>query len=121
MLFRSIAAFEQAGCDILIVPKYQHHVDLQVLMTLLGERNIDSLLLEGGQTLNWSALESRIVHRIQTYIAPKLFGGETAKSPIGGRGIREPSDAYQISPPKITVLGDDILLESEVLDVHRHY
>lgn len=116
-----ITAFEQAGCDILIVPKYQHHVDLQVLMTLLGERNIDSLLLEGGQTLNWSALESRIVHRIQTYIAPKLFGGETAKSPIGGRGIREPSDAYQISPPKITVLGDDILLESEVLDVHRHY
>lgn len=95
--------------------------DLQVLMTLLGERNIDSLLLEGGQTLNWSALESRIVHRIQTYIAPKLFGGETAKSPTGGRGIREPSDAYQISPPKITVLGDDILLESEVLDVHRHY
>ncbi|XOQ36463.1 MAG: Riboflavin biosynthesis protein RibD [Lactococcus sp.] len=116
-----IAAFEQAGCELLIVPKHQQHLDLQALMTLLGERNIDSILLEGGQTLNGSALEAGIVQRIQTYIAPKVFGGDTAKSPIGGRGIRQPSDAYQLSPPKITSLGDDILLESEVLHVHRYH
>lgn len=43
-------------------------------MELLGAAKIDSILLEGGGTLNWSALESGIVQKVQTYIAPKLLG-----------------------------------------------
>ncbi len=53
----------------------------------LGAAKIDSILLEGGGTLNWSALESGIVQKVQTYIAPKLFGGESAKTPIEGKGF----------------------------------
>ena len=45
-------------------------------MELLGAEKIDSILLEGGGSLNWSALESGIVQKVQTYIAPKLFGGK---------------------------------------------
>ncbi len=81
----------------------------------LAADGIDSILLEGGGALNWSALEAGIVNKVQTYIAPKIFGGETAKTPVAGVGVALPSQAYQLGNPKFTAMGDDILIESEVL------
>lgn len=107
--------YESLGCEIVVVPKKDGHVDLRTLMYELGKRDIDSILLEGGGSLNWSALNSGIVKKVQTYISPKLFGGIQAKSPIEGKGVENPSDACQLSVPTIIPLGDDYLLESEVL------
>lgn len=110
-----IKPYEDAGCQVLTVSQKEERVDLKELMILLGKMNVDSILLEGGSTLNWSALTSKIVNKVQVYAAPKLFGGINAKSPIGGIGMESPDKAFSLSPPRITVLGDDILLESEVL------
>ena len=62
-------------------------------MEQLGREKIDSILLEGGGTLNWAALEAGVVQKIQAYIAPKLFGGITAKTPVEGRGVEEPDQS----------------------------
>ena len=75
------------GCKVLDVPEKNGHIDLNRLMELLGAAKIDSILLEGGGSLNWSALESGIVQKVQTYIAPKLFGGEECKDAGGRKGI----------------------------------
>ena len=56
-------------------------MNLKELMKLLGEKGIDSILLEGGSSLNYSALQAGIVSKVETYIAPKIFGGELAKTP----------------------------------------
>ena len=81
--------------------------------------NIDSILLEGGGTLNWSALESGIVNKVQAYIAPKLFGGMEAKTPVEGAGFASPPEGIHLKTQSISHLGDDILIESEVIkDVH---
>lgn len=79
-------AYLAAGCQILQVNEKNGHVDLQELMQKLGEQEIDSILIEGGGTLHWTALEEGIVQKVQAYIAPKLFGGRTAKTPIEGAG-----------------------------------
>lgn len=114
-------AYIKAGCEILTVPGKDGHVDLPKLMKLLGERNIDSILLEGGGTLNWSALESGIVNKVQAYIAPKLFGGQNAKTPVEGRGFPEIKNSPVLKNSVITRLGEDILIESEVDNsVHRN-
>lgn len=107
--------YEDAGCEVLIVGQKAGHVDLKGLMSALGGKGIDSILLEGGAALNWSALESGVVHKLQVYLAPKLFGGLSAKSPIGGVGVEVPAGAYRLSRPTVTVIEDDIMLESEVL------
>lgn len=107
--------YREAGCEVLMLPAKDGHIDLRALMVELGEKSIDSVLLEGGGTLNWSALQSGIVNKIQAYIAPKLFGGAEAKSPVEGLGVRSPECAFQLTPPQVTRLGDDILLESEVI------
>lgn len=105
----------QAGCEILLTPIKNDRIDLKVLMKRLGEMDIDSVFLEGGPQLNSAALESGIVNKVQAYIAPKLFGGQEAKTPIGGAGVDSPQAAWRLSRPVLTRFGEDILLESEVI------
>ncbi|WP_053983456.1 bifunctional diaminohydroxyphosphoribosylaminopyrimidine deaminase/5-amino-6-(5-phosphoribosylamino)uracil reductase RibD [Niameybacter massiliensis] len=106
--------YEIAGCEILLIPKKDNHIDLQILMQQLGILKIDSLILEGGGTLNASAMQSGIVNKVQAYIAPKLFGGDEARTPIGGSGIDEPTYCFKMKNQKLTWFGEDLLLESEV-------
>ena len=106
--------FLAAGCRIIPVPERNGHIDLETLMVRLGKERIDSILLEGGGKLNYSALESGIVRLVQAYIAPKLFGGETAHTPLAGAGVEVPEGAFRLVNTGITMLGEDILIESEV-------
>jgi len=107
-------AYKKLGCRILCLKESGGHVDLRQLMEKLGEKQIDSILLEGGGTLNWAALSSGIVQKIQAYISPKLFGGQTAKTPIEGTGVPSPAHAFYGKNSTITRLGEDFLIESEV-------
>lgn len=108
------AAYQAAGCQVWVLPQRSGHVDLNALMDRLGKEQIDSVLLEGGGTLNWAALEAGVVQKVQTYIAPKLFGGVSAKSPVEGAGVREPGRAVRLVRTTIACVGEDFLLESEV-------
>ena len=108
------AAYRQAGCRVLCLNERNGHVDLLRLMERLGQEQIDSILLEGGGTLNWAALESGIVQQVQTYIAPKLFGGRNAKTPIEGAGVPSPDAAFYLKNSRLERLGEDFLIESEV-------
>lgn len=109
-----IREYENLGCRILKVSKRDNHVDLNELMEKLGQLKIDSILLEGGGSLNYSALKSGIVDEAQTYIAPKIFGGTGAKTPVMGEGIVLPSEGFTLVPYKFSKVGDDFLIESEV-------
>ena len=111
---QKIKNYEELGCQVLYVPEKNGHIDLNRLMELLGAAKIDSILLEGGGSLNWSALESGIVQKVQTYIAPKLFGGEEAKTPVEGKGFPDSASAVLLKNSEIIRLGDDFLIESEV-------
>ncbi len=107
--------YEQKGCRILCMDEKNGHTDLQKLMERLGQEKIDSILLEGGGALNWAALKSGIVQKVQAYIAPKLFGGADARTPVEGIGVAAPSDAYHLKNSTISQLGEDFLIESEVI------
>ena len=114
--------FQAAGCQVWTLPQREGHVDLVALMERLGAEQIDSVLLEGGSTLNWAALHSGVVQKVQAYIAPKLFGGTTAKSPIGGLGVQDPQQAFLLRSPTLTQLGEDFLWEGEITShVHRDH
>lgn len=113
--------YESCGCRMIRVPEKNGHIDLAELMKILGsEFHIDSVLLEGGGELNWSALKSGIVNKIQAYIAPKIFGGIGAKSPVGGIGAESPDEAFMLEDMKIRKIGDDILIEGRVKNVHGY-
>ncbi|MDW8801828.1 bifunctional diaminohydroxyphosphoribosylaminopyrimidine deaminase/5-amino-6-(5-phosphoribosylamino)uracil reductase RibD [Clostridium sp. A1-XYC3] len=109
-----LKALESAGADIIITPLKNNRVDLSYLMKALGERAIDSVLLEGGSELNYSAVEEGIVDKVNAFIAPKIIGGREAKTPVGGLGKALMSEAISIENIEIHSFKDDVMLEGYV-------
>lgn len=104
-----IDSLRDAGIQI-IPTKGAHGVNLRELMTILGEQKIDSILLEGGGTLNASALQEGIVSKVYAYIAGKLIGGMDARSPVEGIGAEKMKDAILLTDMQVTQLGDDFCI-----------
>lgn len=99
------------GAEIIITPEKDNRVDLNFLMTELGKRGIDSILLEGGGELNFSALKNGVVDKIISFIAPKIIGGVLSKTPVGGAGIEKMKDALKVKDIDVCKFGEDILVE----------
>lgn len=101
---------QRMGITVWNLPGRDGRVDLPKLMYRLGERDIDSVLLEGGGILNDSALRAGIVSEVQVFVAPKLFGGDRSKSPVEGIGVEFPSEAVMLQLNQIQQIGEDLLL-----------
>lgn len=102
------------GIRVIKVDGRDGRVDLVGLMDRLYEMEIDSVLLEGGGTLNASALESGIVDRVITFISPKIVGGEKAKTFVEGRGVEFVKDAIKLVDVHTQMFDDDIMIEGVV-------
>lgn len=89
-------------------------LDLRELFCQLGTRGIDSILLEGGGTLNASALQENLIQRVYAFIAPKLVAGAAAKSPVEGRGILKMKDAVKLQDIEISSFGEDICISGRI-------
>lgn len=111
-----IVRLERLGIQVIQTFGGKETVDLKELMRILGGQGIDSILLEGGGTLNDSALQAGIVKEIQAFVAPKIFGGNEAKTPVAGRGIDLPDEAVHLALEKISQIGEDLLLEYKVCE-----
>ncbi len=100
-------ALQAAGVTVLSAGDGDR-VDLKRLMRLLGQREIDSVLLEGGATLNAAAFEAGVVDKVVAFIAPKLIGGTEAPSPVGGAGIPRMADAIRLASVTTGRFDDDL-------------
>ena len=100
--------------EILQCEEKNGHVDINDLMIKLGQKGIDSLLLEGGATLNAAFLQAGCVDEVYAFIAPKIIGGEHSKSPVGGQGIELMKDAIMLKDIKIETFDNDILIKCRV-------
>lgn len=114
---QKISSLKSLGIEVLNVNKDESgYLNLRSLMNKIGELGIDSLILEGGGTLAWSAVQSGIVDKVQAYVAPKIFGGASAKSPVEGKGFMNPDMALKLENTYISQIDDDFLLEGEVIN-----
>lgn len=116
-----IQKLKAMGVQVVECPDQQGRVDLQQLMKYLGSQGIDSILLEGGGNLNDGALRAGIVKRLMVFVAPRLFGGESSKTPIAGIGVETPSEAVMLQLLDVRNKGGDLLLEYEVSDIKKSH
>lgn len=105
---------ENLGNQVVKVETHDDRVDLQDLMKKLGEEGIDGILLEGGSTLNFSALNAGIVDEVMAFIAPKIIGGSNAKSPVGGKGIEKMKNAIELDDVKFDQFDNDLLIRGKI-------
>ena len=104
-------AWSAAGAEVLILASPAGSpgmVPLRPLMAELGRRDVQTVLLEGGPTLAWSAVRGGLVDRFVLYLAPKLVGGSNAPGILGGEGIPGMDGALGLRIEEVERVGDDI-------------
>lgn len=112
-------AWSDAGAEVLVVDAWPDgRVDLAALMGILGKRDVQSVLLEGGATLAGAAVAAGIVDRLIAYFAPRLLGAEGAPAMLTGTGISTLADAIPLTITEVRRVGDDVEVEA---DVHRDH
>ena len=84
------------------------------LLDELGRRRMTNVLVEGGADLLGSLFDAEQIDEVHVFIAPKLFGGQKARSPIRGAGIEQVTDALQLDGLQMQRLGDDIHVSGRV-------
>ncbi|GAB2860350.1 bifunctional diaminohydroxyphosphoribosylaminopyrimidine deaminase/5-amino-6-(5-phosphoribosylamino)uracil reductase RibD [Actinoallomurus bryophytorum] len=87
-------------------------VDLHALMAELAEREIVSVLLEGGPTLAGAFLADGLVDRVVAYLAPTLFGAGPAA--LRDAGVTTLAEAYHLDIEDITTIGPDLRITAAV-------
>lgn len=112
---KKAASLTERGAEIISCPDAEGKADLKVLMAILGEKGIDSILLEGGATLDFSALRAGIVDEVTAFVAPMLIGGEGAKTPVGGSGFKELSSAVRLCDLRYEQSGVDLMVKGRVV------
>jgi diaminohydroxyphosphoribosylaminopyrimidine deaminase/5-amino-6-(5-phosphoribosylamino)uracil reductase len=108
---QKMKAIERMGAQVLICPLKDQRVDLGFVMKTLGLMGIDSVMIEGGSTLAFSALHEGIVDKVTCFIAPKIIGGTNAPTAVGGAGIEMMENAIALKDLRVKKVGDDLMVE----------
>jgi diaminohydroxyphosphoribosylaminopyrimidine deaminase/5-amino-6-(5-phosphoribosylamino)uracil reductase len=105
---------EARGVRVLVLPTRQGLVSLPACFARLGRMGVTSVMIEGGAEVNASVLRSGLAHRLRLFVAPRLLGGQDAKSVIGGRSPRHLAGAIPVRNRRVRTVGADLLIEGDL-------
>ncbi len=109
----NLQALQDLGVVILSVPQGaggERSLHLEQAMRDLRQQGIRRLLVEGGGALMWQLFDAGCVDQVSCYLAPKIFGGQAASSPVAGTGFSEMAQAMQLSELHWQGCGEDLCL-----------
>lgn len=104
------ARLEAVGVEVWELPASKGRVDLKALLSLLGQKEIMNLLVEGGSVLNAALLEGGLVDKYIIFQAPLLIGGCNAPGVFGGTGFPRIKDCLRLSPVFTEKVGEDLMI-----------
>ena len=97
-----------AGAGTVALAAPSGAVDLGRLLDYLGEeRDVASVLVEGGGTLLGSLFDLELVDKVVAFVAPTIIGGDEAPTPVGGLGVGTMSGALRLERTKVRRFGRD--------------
>ena len=107
---KKFIALKKAGAGLVTIASNKRgHVDLKKLFRILAQRQVSSVLIEGGAQIVTSAMKENLVNRLVTVIAPKIIG--KGIEAVGDLNIRNLQDAKLLSVRKIMKKGADIIVD----------
>ena len=90
-------------------------VDLKEFLEFLYSLGIESMMLEGGSTLNFSMIRDGLIDEIKICIAPMVVGGKDSKTFFDGEGFDYMKDAVKLELVNNFPLDKDFIMEYKVL------
>jgi diaminohydroxyphosphoribosylaminopyrimidine deaminase/5-amino-6-(5-phosphoribosylamino)uracil reductase len=107
-------ALAQTGAELVELPAEDGFVDLGELLRILGQREITSVLVEGGGTLLGSFFDRRLVDKVVAFVAPVVIGGAEAVTPVAGTGVEKMEDAVRLERVVTQTCDDDVIVSGYV-------
>ncbi|MEW6086969.1 MAG: bifunctional diaminohydroxyphosphoribosylaminopyrimidine deaminase/5-amino-6-(5-phosphoribosylamino)uracil reductase RibD [bacterium] len=108
---KKIKKIKKTGAEVLIVNKIKNVAGINELLKILGEKDISSVLVEGGSEVNGSFFDYRLVDKVLFFISPMIIGGREAYSLVGGEGIKALRNAVKLKDVSVKNIGRDYLFE----------
>lgn len=109
-----IRGLETAGAEVLRLTAADGRVDLPALLAVLHAREVRGVLVEGGGEVHAAFLAAALVDHVAIFVAPRLLGGRTAPSLIGGPGT-ELKSAPRLEALSVRTIGEDLLIEADIV------
>lgn len=103
-------AYQKLGAELLEMPAKRGLIDLDKLLIALGEKQITSVLVEGGATLMGSLCDRNLADKAIVFIAPVIIGGEKARTAIGGKGTDKVVNSLKLERVKNKRSDSDMMI-----------
>ena len=115
---RKKAQLEELGIRVEKLPAVlpDGRPDLSAILRRLGQLEITSVMIEGGATVNWTALAANIVDKVFLYYAPKILAGTGSIPFAAGAGFHHLNQAAQVKHVHLHRFGEDFAVEGYLRD-----
>ena len=112
------AQLEQLGIRVEKLPAVEPdgRPDLPAILRRLGELEITSVMIEGGATVNWTALAANVVDKVFLFYAPKILAGTGSIPFAAGAGFHHLNQAAQVKHLHLHRFGEDFAVEGYLRD-----
>jgi len=107
-----------SGAEVIRLPATGGRVDPAALLASLLQRDILSVLIEGGGETAASFLEGGLVDKVVFFVAPLLVGGRDAVPVLGGTGVARMAEAMRLKDVTYRRLGDEMMVVGYVHGDH---
>lgn len=119
-------ALEEAGVTVLVAPLQDEHIDLPEAVDMLGQIGIQSILIEGGASVQGSFFDCHLVDKIYAFIGNKVLGGAGALPSVSGLGVAELDECMPLAFDSVIMEDGNIMItayntERKGAYVHWHH
>ena len=101
---------KKEGTEYLVLKSDRGLIDIAELLKALGQRQITTVMIEGGSSLLGYAFDHHLVDKVLAFIAPIIIGGEEAKTAVSGRGVDKVKNALQLKDIRIEKFDNELLV-----------
>jgi diaminohydroxyphosphoribosylaminopyrimidine deaminase / 5-amino-6-(5-phosphoribosylamino)uracil reductase len=107
---REKARLKREGTEYLLLKANDGLIDVSDLLKLLGEKQITTILVEGGSRLLGYCFDNHLVDKVFAYVSPIIIGGEGARTAVGGEGVAKVSDAFKLKKVRMEEFDNEFLI-----------
>jgi diaminohydroxyphosphoribosylaminopyrimidine deaminase/5-amino-6-(5-phosphoribosylamino)uracil reductase len=105
---------EAAGVEVIRVQGSTDAERVRDALVDLGERDVRTLLLEGGPRLAGAFFDAGEIDQCHTFVAPIVAGGGRARAAIAGEGVDSIGAAARAAAIEVERIGDDVLISARL-------
>ena len=111
---KKIVSLKKKGVILIGLPKQNGRINFKTIINKLQEISLRRVFIEGGGETIASALKDEVVDDVLVFIAPRIIGGRTARTPVEGDGVAHVADSLRLDRLSVRRFGEDLLISAKI-------